>query len=304
MKNILITGGAGFIGSNLANYLSEKGFRIIVIDNLSHGKTKNLNKNCEFIKLDIRSKNIKEIIKEKKINAIFHLAAQSSLSLSQRKPEVDMKINLLGTINVAEAAISEKVRKLIFASSAAVYSHKLHSKINERSKIQPISIYGTSKYCSELYLKSNLSINNIEHLSLRFSNVYGEGQDSEGESGVIAIFIGKILKDQNITINGNGNQSRDFIYISDVVKACEDSLHKNLNGTYNISTGESTTINKLADNLIKISAKKIKVIYRPIQNIEVFKSVLSSNEFTRKTGWQPQTDLKSGLKKIYSYYSK
>lgn len=299
---VLITGGAGFIGSHLSNSLLDIGYRVFVIDNLSKGKKENLHSKAIFFKEDIRSENFSNILKKIKPDIIYHFAAQSSLSKSLKNPKEDLEINLLATQNLIEMANKLKVKKVVFASSAAVYGEVKKLPIAEDSPKNPISIYGVSKLASEYLFIINHKINNLPFVSLRYANVYGENQDSKAEGGVVAIFINNILKDKDVIINSNGRQTRDFIYVSDVVDACVKVLKDNLVGEFNVATATETTINDLYGKILKIAATKEKKEYRGFGYLEVKRSSLSYFKLNKLAGWRPRVDLEQGLLKTFNYF--
>src|SRR3990167_11328030 len=242
MNKVLVTGGAGFIGSHLVDRLVEEGHKTIVADDLSKGRIGNVNAKADFEKIDITSNRFSILIKKIKPDVIFHFAAQSSITKSIESPKKDIAINLLATQDLLDAAMEAKVSKLIFASSAAVYARSTNLPIAEENPKEPISLYGVSKLCSEYLLRNYHKIHNLSYASLRFANVYGPRQDMSAEGGVVAIFIDKILKMDQAIIFGDGTQTRDFIYVSDVVKACFLSLRNDVLGEFNIGTAQETPI--------------------------------------------------------------
>src|SRR3990167_7552314 len=242
MKKILVTGGAGFIGSHLVDRLIKSGYKTIVADNLSRGKLENVNAKADFEKTDITSKKITDLIKKIKPDVIYHFAAQSNIGQSLKDPQKDISINFLATQTLLDQAKVLKIKKIIFASSAAVYAESKKMPIKEEDLKEPISLYGVSKLCSEYLLRNYHKIHGLPYASLRFANVYGPRQDMSAEGGVVAILIDKILKNDQATIFGDGTQTRDFIYVSDVVKACLLSLRNDVLGEFNIGTAQETPI--------------------------------------------------------------
>lgn len=298
MKKSLVTGGAGFIGSNLVDKLISKKYSVIIIDNLKTGEKKNVNRKAEFIKFDIRDVNLKKLIKEKKPDYIFHLAARASLSGSVKTPREDIDVNLFGTQNLIEAVKDTSVKKIIFASSAAVYGESRALPIKENFTKNPTSIYGVTKLASE-FLMSNCSKQyHLPVVLLRFSNVYGPRQNIEGEGGVIAIFAGKLKKRKPLMIYGDGKQTRDFIYVGDVTEACISSLAEKVQGIFNISTSKETSIVELTKYFYM---SKTKIIYKDPQIIEVKRSSMSYSKFNKITGWKPQVVIKTGIKETLDY---
>lgn len=300
---VLVTGGAGFIGSHLVNFLIYKKHQVIIIDDLSHGRKELVNKQSMFIKLDIRSNELKKIVKKEKPDVIYHLAAQGNIAKSREDPVSDFDINLLGTLNLVESSKKSKVKKIILASSAAVYANNIRLPIKEDSLTLPCSIYGLSKLNSELILEIYKKQNGILSVSLRFSNVYGENQDSSGESGVVAILTRRIIQNRELVINGDGKQTRDFIYISDVVDACYQIIHTENPGPFNVSTAKETSINDLAETLLKFANIKLPIVYKQQKFPETQRSSLSYNKLKSICTWQPKTSLEQGLKNTYRFFA-
>lgn len=300
---ILVTGGAGFIGSNLVDKLIPEKYSVIIVDNLKTGEIKNVNRKAEFIKFDIRDVNLKRLIREKKPDYIFHLAARASLSGSLKTPSDDIDVNLLGTQNLIEAAKDTNVKKIIFASSAAIYGESATLPIKENITKNPTSIYGVTKLAGEFLMGICSKQYHFPVVVLRFSNVYGPRQDTQGEGGVIAIFIGKIMNDQCLQIFGNGHQTRDFIYIDDVTTACIEALKDKVIGEFNISTSHETSINKIHQLFQSLLARHISKKYTNRRVIEVNRSNLSYNKYNLSTGWKPQIDLTQGLLKTWNYFT-
>lgn len=299
---ILVTGGAGFIGSALSNKLNALNYQVFVLDNLSKGKKGNLNSEINFFKEDIKSKSLPSLIKKIRPDVIFHLAAQSSISQSLKSPQQDFEINVLATQNLIEMANTLKVKKFIFASSAAVYGESKKLPFSEDSPKNPISVYGLSKLSSEFLLSINRKINNLPFVSLRYANVYGEKQNSTSEGGVVAIFIKDILDDKPVTIYGDGKQTRDYIHLSDVTSANLALLNKNVIGEFNISTGHETTINDVYLLLLRVTDANVRKVYKPFPNPEVKRSALAPLKFHNATNWSTKITLREGLKKTFEYF--
>lgn len=302
-SKILVTGGAGFIGSHLSNKLIDLGYKVFVVDNLLSGKKGRLKREVEFYKEDIRSKNFPNVLKRIKPDVIYHLAAQSSIAQSAKNPQNDFEINLLATQNLIGLANTFKVKKFIFASSAAIYGESKKLPADENSAKNPISIYGLFKLSSEFLLSINGKINQLSYVSLRYSNVYGEKQDAYTEGGVVAIFVKKILNDELVTVNGDGKQTRDFMYVSDVTNANLAVLNKNIVGEFNISTGLETSINNLYLLLSKIANKKVQKVYKSLALPEVKRSSLSPSKFRKATNWSAKITLQEGLNQTFEYFN-
>ena len=266
-KSYLVTGGAGFIGSGLVQFLNKKRVKIYVIDDLSTGKianVKNFPKDVKFIKGDCSDLKILNKIKKVNFDTIFHLAGQSSGEISFDSPTNDLKRNLLSTVRLAEFAIKYKVRKFVYASSMSVYGDlkKENFFAKETSLCDPLSFYGLSKLCSEKYLKSFSKLG-LNYTILRFFNVYGPNQNLKNlRQGMISIYLAQLLNSNKIIIKGSLERFRDFIFIDDVIKITFlSSIKKNTkNKTYNISTGYKTTVKKIITLISNITKKKIKII--------------------------------------------
>ena len=304
MKKILVTGGAGFIGSHLVDRLVEEEEQVIVVDDLSKGSLKNVNAKADFEKIDITSNRFSILIKKIKPDIIFHLAAQSDIGQSLKDPQKDIAVNFLATQTLLEKAKVLKVKKIIFASSAAVYAESKKLPIAEEDVKEPISLYGVSKLCSEYLLCNYHKIHGLPYASLRFANVYGPRQDMSAEGGVVAILIDKILKNDQATIFGDGTQTRDFIYVSDVVKACLLSLRNDVLGEFNISTAKETSILSLYKKLIELSNVKVDRKFEKCKFPEVKRSSLSFKKFKNACNWEPKVDLDQGLKLAFAYFQK
>ena len=295
---ILITGGAGFIGSHVCEELLEKGHELIIVDNMSTGIESNIPDNCSLFKMDIKNEiALKALLRlTEKIDAVIHLAAQTQVSNSVTNPEEDASENIIGIINVLEAMQQFNIPKIIFASSAAIYGNKEQIPIQEHSIPEPTSQYGTSKLSSEEYIKMYSRLYGIEYCIFRFSNVFGPRQNVD-TGGVIAKFSDRISKNQPVIIYGNGNQTRDFVYVKDVASAIEHSLD-NIAGTFNLSTGIETSINDLSD-LIK-EFKDFKIQFKPEKPGDIYKSSLCNKKLSRSR-WKPSYSLREALEETYNY---
>lgn len=295
----LITGGAGFIGSHLADALIEKGNEVYVIDNLSTGKESNLNKKAILIKDDI-----KNILKNKKVpkdlDYVFHMVAQTSVRRSLLDPIFDAETNIMGSLNLLEFCVKNKVKKIIFSSSAAVYSEDASLPVNEESDTLPKSPYGLAKLTFERYLEMISRKEDLGYVILRYSNVYGPRQDSQGEAGVITIFVNNLLKNKDLTVNGDGEQTRDFIYVKDITSANLLAMGS-LSGTFNVSSEKEISINKLIEILKSKVDSPSKIIHKEAIKGELRRSMLSSRRI-RSLGWKHEVALDEGLEKTLSWF--
>lgn len=302
--NIIVTGGAGFIGSNLVDRLIEEGHKVIVIDNLITGKKENVNREAKFYKMDICDEKIRDIFKNEKINVVCHNAAQIDVQKSINNPIFDGDVNILGTINILEACKEANVKKIIYSSTAAAYGEPEYLGIDENHPINPISFYGISKYTPEQYIKIYSKLYNIDYTILRYSNVYGIRQDPKGEGGVIAIFMDKLFKGESPIIFGDGTATRDFIYVEDIVEANIKALHKGSKEVFNIGTGKATSINELFYLMKKIMDIDIEVEYGQERKGDIKHSYFNISKAKEKLGWTPRFELEEGLYKTIEYYKK
>lgn len=298
---VLVTGGAGFIGSHVVDRLIADMFEVVIVDDLSTGLKGNINPHAKFIKMDIRSNQLFDVFSTEKIDFVIHLAAQTMVPTSIKNPDVDCDINILGSINLLEACRKHHVKRIIFASSAAVYGNDHCPPITEDSATNPTSFYGLSKLSVEKYLDLYNKIFGLEYVVLRYANVYGERQGDSGEGGVISIFTKKVRKHELVQVYGDGNQTRDFIYVGDVASANLQALFtENTNRTYNISTTKETSINQLLQLLTKISSKVVNKQYLNSREGDIFRSSLANNAACQLLNWQPQTQLIDGLALTYN----
>lgn len=301
-KIVLITGGAGFIGSNLADKLVQKGYKVVVVDDLSAGRKENLNSKAEFYKIDICEQEISKIFKKEKPEIVFHFAAQVDPKKSFKDPIEDARTNILGSLNIFQNCKKFKVKKIIFASSAAVYGKANIFPVPEDHLTAPFSPYGIDKLVAEKYLSYYYNVYSLPFVSLRFANVYGPRQNSKGEAGVVAIFCDKILSKKQPTINGNGEQTRDFVYVDDAVKAALSAMESNKAGIYNIGTGKETDINAIFEMIKQESKSKCQRIYRPEEKDKQQRSCLDYSKAREELNWRPEYNLKNGLSKTIQWF--
>jgi UDP-glucose 4-epimerase len=301
---VLVTGGAGFIGSNIADALIEKGHSVVIVDNLSSGNIKNINKKAGFYKVDIADKKrIPEIFKREKIDVVIHHAAQIDVRKSVADPAFDAGVNVLGTLNLLEAARQNGIKKVIFASSGGtIYGECAKNPPDESFPGNPISPYGITKYTVEFYLKFYAAIYGMKYTALRYANVYGPRQDPHGEAGVVAIFSSRMLAGEPLTIFGNGRQTRDYVFVGDVVRANLAALTAGDNETINIGTTKLTSVNELFREMAGIIGYEKKPVYKPARAGEIMKSFLNNKKAKKKLNWQPQVALKDGLSTTIEYF--
>lgn len=293
---ILITGGAGFIASHIVDAYLEDGHEVVVLDDLSTGREERINKLASFYKCDIRSADAVKIVKKESPDILSHHAAQVDVRVSLDQPLVDLLVNLMGLVNILEACRSVKLKKVIFASSGgAIYGEQTAYPATEEHPTLPLNPYGLNKLMSERYLDFYYRQYGIPYTALRYSNVYGPRQLTSGEAGVVAVFTQKMLRGEQPFVYGDGQQTRDFVFVKDVVEANRAALNQRICGSYNISTGVETDMNTLFSSVRVATGAKYSVAYKPARSGEQLRSVLSNQLFVRKTGWSPKVDLDEGL---------
>lgn len=301
---ILVTGGAGFIGSNIVDELIEKKHKVVIVDNLATGNIKNVNKKAKFYKVSVcDKKKIDEIFKKEKIDIVIHHAAQLDVRKSVEDPCFDADVNIKGALNILEACKNTKVKKIIFASSGGTIYGECGTKApDEKSFANPLSPYGVAKLSVEHYIKAYSALYGLKYTILRYANVYGPRQDVNGEAGVVAIFIGRMTANKDVFIFGNGKQLRDYVYVKDVVSANIKSLTKGNNEIINIGTQKTFSVNQLVKELSVITSYKNKPIFKPKRNGELFKSFLNISKAKKVLNWEPKVSIKEGLKNTVEYF--
>lgn len=303
IMKILVTGGAGFIGSHLVDALISKGHTLVVIDNLSTGFKKNINPKAIFYKLDICDPAIQKVFIKERPESVFHFAAQVNLRRSIDNPIKDAKTNILGSINILENCVDAGVKKVIFASTGgAMYGEANIIPTSESHMANPLSPYAINKLAIESYLNYYYNIFGLQYVSLRFSNVYGPRQNPKGEAGVVGIFCEKIFKHQNPTVYGNGRQTRDFIYVDDAINASISAMEMEGLGVYNISTSKETSINMIFDLIKRESGVNCKKIHIKEGGGAQKKSCLDYSQAKKVFGWQPEYSLKKGIINTIRWY--
>jgi len=299
---VLVTGGAGFIGSNIVDGLIEAGHQVIVVDNLSTGKKENLNEQADFYALDIGDQELKEVFKENEISYVIHHAAQIDVQHSINDPLADAQNNILGTINLLERCREYNVKKVIYASSAAVYGEPDYLPVDEEHPIKAMSPYGISKHTPEHYIKMYGELYDLKYTIFRYANVYGPRQDPKGEGGVVSIFVDQMLAEERPMIFGDGGQTRDFIYVADLVKANLMALDQGDNVLVNISTENRDSVNDLVDYLNQILPYDLEPVYKEARQGDIRHSSLANSKAKELLGWTPDYDFKTGLKQTINYY--
>ncbi len=302
-NRVLVTGGAGFIGSNLVDRLIAEGYDIAVVDNLSTGKVENINPKARFYKLDIQSPELEDVFKKEKPDYVSHHAAQIDVRKSVSDPIFDAQANVLGTINVFQSSVNYKVKKVVYISSGgAIYGEQEVFPATEEHPARPISPYGITKLTGEHYLHYFKEVFGLEYVVLRYANVYGPRQDPYGEAGVVAIFTQKMIKGEQPTINGDGENKRDYVYVGDVIEANIAAIKSNASGAFNIGTGIETSVNQLFEGLKEITGARIKEKHGPAKPGEQIRSVLDYTKAKRILNWTPKVGLKEGLTKTWEWF--
>ncbi len=295
--NLLVTGGAGFIGSNIVDRLIEEGHNVIIADDLSTGKKENINPKATFHNVDIRSEKLEDVFKSCKIDAVYHLAAQIDVRKSVSAPVMDADINILGGINLLNLMKKYGAKKIIYSSTGgAIYGDPQYCPADEKHPIRPMSAYGISKHCLEHYIELYHDLHGLDYTILRYANVYGKRQDPLGEAGVIAIFIGKIEKSEVPIIFGNGKQTRDFVHIDDVVSANVAALTNGSGEIMNIGTGIETSVNEIYQCLKDLMPEAKDVKYEAERPGEVFRIALTIEKAKSILKWEPKVKLYDGMK--------
>ena len=304
MTKILVTGGAGFIGSHVVDLLVAQGYDVAVLDDLSTGHASNLNPAAKFYQMDIRSPQIREVFEAEKPDYISHHAAQMDVRRSVEKPLFDADVNILGSINLIELAREFEVKRFIYISSGgAAYGEPEQLPCDELHPVNPICPYGASKHTVEHYLYMYHVNYGMNYTVLRYPNVYGPRQDPHGEAGVVAIFTGKMLAGEPVTINGDGEQTRDFVYVGDCAQANHLALTTDHQpGIYNLGWGRPTSINEIFSTLAKITGYTLPAQHGPAKVGETRHIYLDASKIKKDLGWVPTISLEKGLEKTVAYF--
>jgi UDP-glucose 4-epimerase len=301
---VLVTGGAGFIGSHVVDKLIREKCEVVVVDNLCTGLVSNLNPAVKLLQMDIRSPQLLDVFVEGQFDHVIHLAAQTMVHKSLEAPLYDCDVNIQGTVNILECCRQTGVKRIVFSSTAAIYGDITDLPVVESAEKRPSSFYGLSKFSCEQYLDMYKQLFGIEYIALRYANVYGERQGDAGEGGVISIYIRKILKNEPLLIFGDGTQTRDFIYVGDIAQANYCALLSDApNCACNISTQTETSLQDLIHLLENISGKSMEKQYQPPREGDIYKSFLANTAATQKLNWKPQAALADGLARTYCFFS-
>jgi UDP-glucose 4-epimerase len=300
---ILVTGGAGFIGSHVVDAYVAAGHDVIVVDDLSTGHRENLNPRARFHQLDIGDPKVVELVRDERPAVLNLHAAQMDVRRSVADPLFDARINILGTINLLEGARRANVRRVLFVSSGgAVYGEQDAFPAPESHPTNPVSPYGVSKRAGELYAFFYQAEYQLPFVAFRYANVYGPRQDPHGEAGVVAIFSGKMLRGEPVTVNGDGKQTRDYVYVGDVARANLLALEHTATGPFNIGTGVETDVSTLARLLLEATGSHSDVRHGPTKQGEQRRSVIDCARAARVLGWRPETSLADGLGRTVAWF--
>lgn len=301
---VLITGGAGFIGSHiLAQLQGRRDMDVVVFDNLSSGSKEHVPAGMELVEGDVCDEAaVDALFADHHFDAVIHLAAQTMVPTSVEQPVLDCRINLEGVLHVLEACRIHGTRHILFSSSAAVYGDNLHIPLKETERLVPTSPYGITKMTTEHYLRVYHELYGMDATVFRFANVYGERQGEKGEGGVVSIFCKLLSQRQGITVFGDGNQTRDFVYAGDIAQAIIRALPLKGYHTMNVSTGQETSINDLIRSFEKAVGYTVPVQYTAPRTGDILRSVLSNEALKRDLGFVPEMDLEEGIRRTYDWY--
>jgi UDP-glucose 4-epimerase len=302
MSRIAVTGGAGFIGSHLVDALIADGHDVLVIDNLSTGRMEHVHPKADFIQRDILDPGLSDLFSHFRPDAVYHHAAQVSVARSIDNPFHDAKTNILGALTVLDACRMAGVRKCIYASSAAIYGIPETSRLSEKHRIKPQSFYGISKHTPELYLETYRQLYGLDYSVLRYANVFGGRQDAQGEGGVVSIFATQLLSDKRPVIYGTGEQTRDFIYVRDIVAANLAALERGGGLIMNVSSNTSVSIKDLLREMSSLCEQPFHPRYKASRPGDIQDSILDNQVALKELNWTPTYSLRDGLKETLQYY--
>ena len=304
-RRCLVTGGAGFIGSHVVDLLLAQGHAVCVLDNMSTGKRRHVPSTVPLYELDIND-DLAFLFERERPEYVFHHAAQVSVSASVKEPEKDVRDNLLGMVHLLEACRRHGVKRVIYASSGASYGEPISLPLREEGRTCPLSPYGISKWMGESYLYYYRHQYGLEYVALRYANVFGPRQDPHGEAGVVAIFTKKLLSGEAATIFGDGEQTRDFVFVKDVARANEMAMNTDLTPglfpVFNVSTQTQVTVNALYAILRRQCASSLDPQYGPKRGGDVYHASLANEKIRTGMGWKPQVSLEAGIRETVEYF--
>lgn len=299
----LVTGGAGFIGSHVAEAYREAGWAVVALDDLSSGQRANVPEGVELVEMDVRSDELDALFEKRGFEVVNHHAAQMDVRVSVDEPRFDAAVNVDGTLNVLEACVDHGVDRVVFASSGGtVYGEPEGLPVAERHPKRPDSPYGITKLAGEHYLRFYWRVHGLEAIALRYANVYGPRQDPHGEAGVVAIFGRAVLEGEPLTIFGDGKQTRDYVYVGDVARANLLATEMAIEGApsidqlaFNVGTGAETSVNELANAIQGAAGRSVEVVHDEPRPGELQRSALDAGRLEAR-GWTPSTSLEDGLR--------
>ena len=300
---IVVTGGAGFIGSHVTDLYVARGHEVLIVDSLVTGKRENLHPKARFFELDIRDPKTAALIRSERPDVVNHHAAQMDVRKSVADPTFDATVNILGTIDLLTAARDAGVKKFLLVSSGgAVYGEQETFPAPETHPTWPVSPYGVSKRSGELYAHFFMSEYRVPFVAFRYANVYGPRQDPHGEAGVVAIFSGKMLRGEPVTVNGDGTQTRDYVYVGDVARMSALALETDATGPVNVGTGIETDVNELAALVRKAAGSASEVGHGPAKGGEQRRSVVDPRRAAEIFKWRPEVSLADGLARTVEFF--
>ena len=302
-QKIMVTGGAGFIGSHVVDVFVNAGYDVVVVDNLSSGRRSNLNPAAKLYEVDIRSPELEDVFKKETPDFVSHLAAQVDVRRSVADPLLDADINILGSIRLIELARKYAVKKMVYISTGgAVYGEPEYLPCDEEHPVNPICQYGISKHAIEHYLYLYEALYGLKYVVLRYPNVYGPRQDPNGEAGVVAIFTGQMLQGKPVTINGAGDQERDFVYVGDCARANLMAIESEATGIFNLASGVGTSVSELAAVIKEVTGYALEPTHGPARLGETHKIYLTAEKAGQVLGWEPTVSLRAGLEKTAEFF--
>lgn len=300
---ILVTGGAGFIGSHIVDAYIDSGHQVAVLDDLSSGRQENLNPKAEFFKMDIQDGRLEGIFEQNRFDVVNHHAAQMDVRRSVADPRFDAQVNVLGTLNILENCVKFGARKFIFASTGgAIYGEQDYFPADEEHPTWPISPYGITKLACEKYLFYYKQVHNLASVILRYANVYGPRQNPHGEAGVVAIFAERFLNGEQPVVNGDGKQTRDYIFVDDLVRLNVRALDHDQSDVFNAGTGIESDVNTLYRQIRTAAGSNVEEFHGPAKAGEQLRSCLTAAKAERILGWKPDVDLNEGIQMTVDYF--
>ncbi len=304
--NILVTGGAGFIASHIVDAYVQLGHDVTILDNLSTGRKKNLNPRAKFVHQDVRDGDgMKDLFARQKFDVVNHHAAQMDVRRSVADPVFDASVNILGVLTLLEECVKGGVSKVIFASSGgAIYGEQDYFPADEKHPTRPISPYGVAKLATEQYLFYYKAVYGLDSVNLRYANIYGPRQNPEGEAGVVAIFTSRMLSGASAIINGDGKQTRDYVFVGDVVRANVLALGYKGSNVFNVGTGKESDVNTLFHIIRAATASPCEEKHGPAKKGEQLRSVLDNRKIASVLGWHPTVTLEEGLARTVDFFKK